>query len=149
MSDTAIHALKHLLDSQLADEKYDDVSIADAMRFVDIDCWFGMDEQGRRTTMPVIERNHSSTWEHSVPSVVLVEMNGDRFMIRRINDFDFVSQESVKIMRARFLLISKAYYRRLNALSHSMRQEIVATMFNGSVWVPPEGSKLAIAMGML
>jgi len=140
--------LKGLINESLEGEKYGGVSIAQVLPMVDLECGFGMDEQGRRTTLPVVEIDCSSCYEHSVPNVSLVEMNGERYMIRAKNDFKFLDEESVKIMRARFLLIRDAYYPQIRSMGYAMRGEVVVKFFGGAVWMPPEGSDLSKAIGL-
>lgn len=141
--------LKGVIGESHANEKYEGVSISDVIDMVDIEVGFGMDAKGDRTTLLVVEGNCAETWEYKVPNVSSVEMTGERYMIRytKSHDFRFMDEGEVKEMRARFLLLNKAYYRRLNSMSHSMRGEVVAKFFGGSAWTPEEGSVLAKAMG--
>lgn len=143
-------ALRDLLGERLREEKYGDTSIADVLDMVDIEVGFGMDSRGNRTTLLVVEGDWSERYQRQIPDVSYVEMNGERYMIPRPKevDFDFLSEDSVKVARARFLLLRDYYYKRWRSVSHPMRQEAVAKFFGGSVWTPAEGSELAKAMGI-
>ena len=146
---SALEAVKQFIDDELRSEVYGESSVYSVLDMIDIEVGFGMDEQGRRTTLPVVETRCDSMYEHAVPIPSMVEMNGERYMISRPAnaDFDWFSEDSVKVMRARFLLLRDYYYPRIPSMSESMRREVVSRFFGGSVWTPPAGSELAKAMG--
>ena len=145
---TLIDKLNQFTDDILRDEIYGGTSILDVLDMVDLDVGFGMDDQGRPTTLSVVEQSCAVSYEHEVPEVIHVELNNGKYMIRRKNDFDYISEDVCKIMRARFLLLNKYYYRHLRRMSESMRQLVIARFFGGSVWMPAEGSGLSQMMGL-
>lgn len=86
-----------------------------------------------------------------VPAPVEVQKWKDgryAIMHREHRDYDFVSEASLKIMRARYLILHGFYWRHLHAMSHPMRQEVLALYFGGGVWTPKSGSELSKMMGM-
>ncbi len=145
ISQSIVRHLKQVLDDQLADEKYGNTSVLSILDAVDILMGFDVDNR-----LPVVEHNCCTFYQHSVPQTRNVEISDGRYMIVRpeLTDFDWLTEESVKIMRARFLLIRGYYYPLLGSMVPQMRGEVVVKFFDGSVWTPKPGTVLATAMGM-
>jgi hypothetical protein len=73
------------------------------------------------------------------PRPTEVQQRGDRFMLYRGGaDFQWVDAESLKIMRARYLLARGFYSDRMRLLPNGVRQKVIAWYFGGSVYVPAE-----------
>lgn len=64
-------------------------------------------------------------------------------------DFRWVEVESLKVMRARFLLWHGHFYKVFRSLPNPSQSQVLAWYFNGSMWQPKEGSVLAKGMGIL
>lgn len=54
----------------------------------------------------------------------------------RSGGLEYVSEQTLKEMRARYLLTRGWYYRRLSEIPHSIRQEVISRFFPGGVVVP-------------
>jgi len=107
------------------------VSVADARKFVDLDVKFS----------PVVER----LCGRYIPEPVRVENWGDgRYAIvrPRVPDFDIVSAESVRDMRARFLLLRDHYARVWEEIPHSASITIADWYFNGVAPLHLVGARL-------
>lgn len=146
---SVMRTIRKITDDMLEAEKYGGTSVLSVLDAVDIAIGFGMDNQGRPTTLQVVEHDCTTLCEHSVPGIRNIYIHDGRYMILRpeINDFDWVTEDSVKVMRARFLLIRNYYYPLLNSLSPQSRGEAVANFFGGSVWTPKPGTAIAKALG--
>lgn len=104
MSDKAIEVIKKHLDDMLAAEVIDGDSIADVLEFVDLDVAFS----------PVIEVPLADTFGPMGEVEVRKWPDGLYAMVwpGESPDFKVISEPLLKIMRARYLLHSKARQRR-------------------------------------
>lgn len=71
----------------------------------------------------------------NIPIPVKVIERGDgRYEIRRTDppDFRILSEAEIKRMRARFLLLKAYYADKMDMLSYSEKQTVIALYFNGS-----------------
>ncbi len=122
--------LKKFVDDSLAGEIIGDIALANAIKFVDLSVGF----------RPVVE-HPALDYEFRIPEPVEVQHWRDgRYAIVTTGkrpDFEVVSEDVLKIMRARFLLLSNYYYKRLarRTLGHSDRQKVVDWYFDGAVAV--------------
>lgn len=84
-------------------------------------------------------------WQHNPPTPSRVTKGQDgRYWVDDLQQY--VHVESVKIMRARYLLMRGWFWKQLRAMSHSDRQRVLSMYFEGGTWQPEEGSELAKAM---
>lgn len=110
-----------------------------AEQFVDLDVAFS----------PVIAER-GSEYDHRIPDLTEVQRQPDgRYMLvwPGRHDFESVSEERLKVMRARFLLLSKWYLRNFHTFSHSMQLELAATHLKGMA-IPASNSPLAKLLRM-
>lgn len=123
-------------------EIIDGQNVKDAAEMVMLDIAFS----------PVVERPAGDEVSLCLnpPRTSQVEQRGDRYLIVRPEqrDFEWVDEVSLKIMRARYLLLRGYYYKQLRRLSHPVRQQVLGLYFDGGVYVPPEGSELAKLLGV-
>ncbi len=95
-----------------------------AEKFVDIDIAYS----------PVVQhaiQDPATNYLGHVPTPVSVTKEGNRYAIvdPRNHDFAWVSEATVKEMRARYLLLRGFYSRVMNGLPHPQRQEVLAKYF--------------------
>lgn len=61
--------------------------------------------------------------------------------------WEILTEDHVKLMRARYLLLRGWLYKRLHILPYDQKQATLAWYFPAGVWAPPAGSDMARAMG--
>lgn len=63
--------------------------------------------------------------------------------------WEWLTEESHKLMRARFLFWRGLLYRTFDGFSHPEKAQIVAWYFDGAMWRPEQDSALYKAMGLV
>lgn len=108
----------------------------------------------------MLEVEHTPVIDHPVgdevellthpPEPVEVRKDGERYMLTwpKTHDFRFVDAESLKVMRARYIMVRNFYWRRLRTLGCETQQRVLSWYFPEGTWTPKEGSELAKAMGV-
>lgn len=74
-----------------------------------------------------------------VPIPCRVQMEGSRWCvwIPHTNEkYRWVTDDELKVMRARFLLLKGVYYRQIQNMPHSLQQEVVSKFFPGGLFKP-------------
>ena len=104
MCEKMMNCIQGLIDKSLREEVIDGISIDDVLDFVDLDVAFS----------PVIETQLVNTWG-PMNEVEVQKWDDGRYAIWYHDppDFRVISIERLKIMRARYLLHSKARQRRI------------------------------------
>ncbi len=65
------------------------------------------------------------------------------------HDFDWLTDQQLRVCRARFLMMKGHFYKQIRGYSHSDQQRILAWYFGGQMWQPKAGSELADALGII
>ncbi len=98
---------------------------------------------------PVIEKAGSTetteVTKHEDGTYSLTYRNA---MVLDAVNYEPVSEADLRVMRARYLVTKGEKYKQLRSAPDDERSNTLRTFFPGGVWVPPEGSSLAAAMGM-
>lgn len=118
-----VEALRKEVDRLQHEEKIGDACPADYVSDVDLEIAFS----------PVV--NHSVGNPCHIPKPDRVEKQADgRYLITwpEAHNFEFVDEESLKLMRARFLLLRGFYHERFKSFAPREREKILA-------WYFPEG----------
>jgi hypothetical protein len=100
---------------------------------------------------PVVEDVVSSDLHHRVVKPVEVQKwSGGRWavMYPERKDFRRVTEGEVKRMRARYLLLRGFYTRHFRRMPYPVQEQVRAWYFPDGLWLPPEASELAKAMGV-
>ncbi len=124
--------LEGLLDDALRSEVIGGVSVADVLDYVDLDIAYS----------PVIEHPVAGDWPRpeELDLAKPVKRDDGRYEIRRQTDagptFEILGPETVRIMRARWLLCRDHFARSLEQYSHPERQRILADFFPHGLWRP-------------
>lgn len=123
-----LEGLLAALKKQIPAEIIDGTNVDDAVEMVMLDVAFS----------PVLE---FSTNEQELmlnpPRPTEVQQRGERFMLYRGGtDFQWIDAESLKVMRARYLLARGFYYPKIGSLPNGVRQKVLSWYFDGSVFVP-------------
>lgn len=110
----------------IPDEIIDGSNVADTAEIVMLDIAYS----------PVVEGVvDEERLPFSIPIPVKVTDRGDgRYEIRRTDppDFRILNEAEIKVMRARFLLLKGYYADKMDMLSYSGKQTVIALYFNGS-----------------
>lgn len=101
------------LNEELDDEEVDGQLVSKTADMVDLEI---------AAVFLCVEHRHDD-YTHNVPTVRVYEKNGERWLIPKPEDHDFewVTEDQLKMMRARFLLMNGWYYRNFHSLPHSMK----------------------------
>ena len=126
------NVLEGLLDDALRKEIIGGVSVADVLDYVNLDIAYS----------PVIEHPVAGDWPRpeELGLAKPVKRDDGRYEIRRQTDagptFEILGPETVRIMRARWLLCRDHFARSLEQYSHPERQRILADFFPHGLWRP-------------
>ena len=122
--------LQGLLDDALRNEVIGGVSIADVLDYVDLDIAYS----------PVITHPVVGDWPRpeQLSLATPVKRDDGRYEIHHQTDagptFEILGPETIRIMRARWLLCRDHFARSLEQYSHPERQYILADFFPGGLW---------------
>ena len=135
MSEQTSHfanVIQGLLDDALRNEVIGGVSVADVLDYVDLDVAYS----------PVIAHPVVGEWprpEQLSPAKPVKRSDG-RYEIRYQTEagptFEILGPETVRIMRARWLLCRDHFAKSFEQYSHPERQRILAEFFPGGLWRP-------------
>lgn len=139
MSDFLLGALTKMLDDELRAEIIDGHSIADVVGAVDLDVAFS----------PVVE-HRCDEFDFQPPQPTEVQKWGDGYALVYPAQADFrrVDEGSLRVMRARFLLMRGAYYKMLRGMPNGTQRQVISWYFPGGAWQPEPGSELSKLMGL-
>lgn len=129
------------LQKMIPTEEIDGCRVDDAAGAVDLDI----------AHTPVIDSPVGDDYRHRIPKPVEAQKwSGDRWAVVYPDHHDFqrVTESELKRMRARYLLLRGFYTRAFRTLPHPTQQQVLAWYFPDGLWLPPEGSDLAKAMGV-
>ena len=87
--------------------------------------------------------------EH-VPTPCRVQLDGSRYCVWMPNSpekYRWVDEESLKVMRARYLLLRGFYHRTNESMPHSYRQEVISKFFPGGLFKPAIFTELDSRIG--
>ena len=144
MSEILESLIKHL--DEMDDETIDGSLVKDVAPMVELEVAF----------IPRCVEHRHDDWQHDCPQTVLYEHwdNPPRWAIvkPKEHDFEILSEESLKRMRARFLLMNGWYYQHFHTLPHSMQTAVHYNFLQYTQGVPPDpnsglGRLLRIAGG--
>lgn len=128
MSDI-LNVLKSMIPAEIIDN-HDVDQIAEQCVMLDIEF-----------TPVVFERvsDPATTYFDRVPTPRRVQKEGDRYCVW-LPDSDqkyaWVNESSLKVMRARYLLLRGYYHSYIERFPHSLQQEIVSKFFPGGLFKP-------------
>ena len=126
------NVLQGLLDDALRSEVIGDVCVADVLEYVDLDVAYS----------PVITHPVVSDWlqPEELDLATPVKRDDGRYEIRYQTDagptFEILLPETVRIMRARWLLCRDHFAKSIEQYSHPQRQRILADFFPHGLWRP-------------
>jgi len=126
------NVLQGLLDDALGKEVIGGVSVADVLDCVDLDIAYS----------PVIEHPVADDWPRpeELSTATPVKREDGRYEIRRQTDagptFEILGQETIRIMRARWLLCRDHFAKSFKQYNHHEQQWILADFFPGGLWMP-------------
>ncbi|MFA5173697.1 MAG: hypothetical protein WC438_00785 [Candidatus Pacearchaeota archaeon] len=115
----------------LSKEQIDGFSILSVLDYVDLDIAFS----------PVVCNPAGENYLFDIPKPDEINKCSDKRYVKFITgknpDFEFIPENEVKVMRARFLLLRDYYYKclRLNQLVLPSRDKAINWYFNGAVFV--------------
>ncbi|MFO0801442.1 MAG: hypothetical protein U0804_28585 [Gemmataceae bacterium] len=135
--DGLLAALQKLIPTEVIDG----TSVDDAAGLVDLSV----------AHTPVVENPAGDNYQFRIQRPVEVQKwSGGRWavMYRERKDFRRVTEDEVKVMRARYLLLRGYYYRSFRHLPYPGQREVTAWYFPDGLWLPEAGSDLAKAMGV-
>jgi len=127
-----VEVLDRLLDAELRKEVIGGVPLAEVVDFVDLDVAYS----------PVIEHAVDGDWPRpeQLRVTALVKRDDGRYEARRQTPagptFEILSPESVRIMRARYLLCRDHFARSIESYGYSDQQRILADFFPHGLWRP-------------
>jgi hypothetical protein len=103
--------------------------------------------------VPLCVEHECEDWQFNCPQVTRYERweNPPRWALVRpeSHDFEIVSEETLKRMRARFLLMNGWYYRHFHTLTHSMRSNVFRSFLSHTQCQPPDpDSQLGKMLGI-
>ena len=127
-----VQVLERFVDAELRREVIGGVPLADVLDFVDLDVAYS----------PVAE--HPVDEEYVRPEqlcvIALLKRDDRRYEARRQTPagptFDLFGPESVRIMRARYLLCRDHFARSIESYGYSEQQRILADFFPHGLWRP-------------
>ena len=85
-----------------------------------------------------------------VPTPCRVQLDGSRYCVWMPDSpekYRWVDEESLKVMRARYLLLRGFYYRTIESMPHSYRQEVISKFFPGGLFKPAMFTELDSRIG--
>jgi len=135
MSEQTSHfgnVLEGLLDDALRNEVIGGVSIADVLDYVDLDIAYS----------PVIEHPVVDDWPRPerLDLATPVKRDDGRYEIHYKTGagptFEILGPETIRIMRARWLLCRDHFARSIEQYSHPQQQRILADFFPHGLWRP-------------
>ena len=124
--------LEGLLDDALRSEVIGGVSVADVLDYVDLEVAYS----------PVIAHPVVGEWPRpeQLSPVSPVKRSDGRYEIRYQTDagptFEILGPETVRIMRARWLLCRDHFAKSFEQYSYPEQQQILADFFPGGLWRP-------------
>jgi len=127
-----VEVLERFLDAELRKEVIGGVPLADVLEFVDLDVAY----------TPVVEHPVDDDWPRpeQLSIVALVKRDDDRYEARRQTPagptFEILGPESVRVMRARYLLCRDHFARTIESYGYSEQQRILADFFPHGLWRP-------------
>lgn len=74
-----------------------------------------------------------------VPTPCRVQQEGARWCVwipYSSEKYRWVTDEQLKVMRARYLLLKAFYYRTIEGMTHSQRSEVISKFFPGGLFKP-------------
>lgn len=101
--------------------------------------------------VPLCLPNRCDFYDHVVPEPQGYEKWDSGWVVVRPqeHDFDRVSEDVLKRMRARFLLLNSWYYKNFHSLSHPMQCDVMRNFLQHTFGAPPmPGSPLAKILGL-
>ena len=126
------NVLQGLLDDALRSEVISGVCVAEVLDYVDLDVAYS----------PVITHPVVGDWPRpeELDLATPVKRDDGRYEIRYQTDagptFEILGPETIRIMRARWLLCRDHFARSFEQYSHPERQWILADFFPGGLWRP-------------
>ncbi len=126
------NVLQGLLDDALRSEVIGDVCVADVLDYVDLDIAYS----------PVIAHPVFGDWPRPEQLSIAAPVKRDdgRYEIRYQTDagptFEILLPETVRIMRARWLLCRDHFAKSIEQYSHPQQQRILADFFPHGLWRP-------------
>ena len=130
--DDVVQVLGRFLDAELRNEVIGGVPLADVLELVDLDVAYS----------PVVEHPVDGDWPRpeQLSIVTLVKRDDGRYEARRQTPagptFEILGPESVRIMRARYLLCRDHFARAIESYGYSEQQRILADFFPHGLWRP-------------
>jgi len=127
-----VEVLERFLDDELRNEVIGSVPLADVLDFVDLDVAYS----------PVVEYPVDGDWPcpEQLAVTALVKRDDGRYEARRQTEagptFEILGPESVRIMRARYLLCRDHFARTIESYGYADRQRILADFFPHGLWRP-------------
>ena len=127
-----VKVLRDFLDAELRNEVIGGVPLADVLDFVDLDVAYS----------PVIEHPVDGDWPHPAHLTVtaLIKRDDGQYEARRQTPagptFEILGPESVRIMRARYLLCRDHFAHTIESYGYADRQRILADFFPHGLWRP-------------
>ena len=100
---------------------------------------------------PILHDRHPWPPLGDIPEPDKPKKDGLRYYLSwpRSHQWEWLTEESHKLMRARFLIWRGWFYKTLGGFSHPDQQKIVHWYFEGGVWRPNPDSLLYKAMGLI
>ena len=138
--------LQGLLDDALRSEVIGGVCVADVLDYVDLDVAYS----------PVITHRVDGDWPRpeQLDLATPVKRDDGRYEIRYQTDagptFEILGPETIRIMRARWLLCRDHFARSIEQYSHPQQQWILADFFPGGLWMPkstPDAEATGVGKG--
>jgi len=129
-----IKILQGAADDALRQETIDGVSIAEVLELVDLDVAYS----------PVVEHAVDGDWPmpEQLSVTPLVKRDDGRYEARHQTDsgptFEFLDAESVRVMRARYLLCRDHFAKSIEQYGYRDQQRILADFFPEGLWRPPD-----------
>ena len=127
-----VNVLQGMLDDALRREVIGGVCVADVLDFVDLDVAYS----------PVITRPIDGDWlrPEQLDLATPVKRDDGRYEIRYQTDagptFEILAPETLRIMRARWLLCRDHFAESFEQYGYQERQQILAGFFPGGLWRP-------------
>ena len=127
-----VEVLERFVDTELRTEVIGGVPLAEVLDFVDLDVAYS----------PVIEYPVEGDWPRPAQLSVttLVKRDDGRYEARRQTPagptFEVLGPESVRIMRARYLLCRDHFARTIESYGYCDQQRILADFFPHGLWRP-------------
>jgi len=130
-----LEKLKSLIKEAVGEETIDGANVEETAEMVDLDIAYS----------PVVTGRISDDFHlHTIPQPEPVKISDNgRYYIPRTDppDFEFISKESMKVMRARYLLLRGFYANNIDSFSYSEQQQILAWYFPGGLFRLPKKDK--------